>query len=248
MPIIRTFDNIPISFADEISAATMDREIRKLNDQIENFKGKRAKPFGKGGNGNGNNANNNDDNDDNRTSHGEDDGKDAGQDEADRIEAKRRKVTAEDALKVKDGEIAVLKKQLADAQTTDAKIEALAAERITLIDAAAPLLPKDFNPAGKSLADIRRAAVATSLGDAEIKDWDDAQVTGAFRALSKTGAASGGARKLADGLTRAMSGSADYRGSASALNDAEKEADKAHAEYVKRLQDGYRQPFAVVRN
>jgi hypothetical protein len=241
MPIIRTFDGIPISFADEVSAAAMDREMRKLHDQVENFKGKKAKPFGKGGNGD-------DDNDDNRTSKGEDDGKDAGQDEADRIEAKRKKVTAEDAIKVKDGEIAVLRKQLADAQTTDAKVEAMAAERITLIDAAKPLLPKDFNPAGKTLADIRRAAVGTSLGDAEIKDWDDAQVTGAFRALSKTGAASGGAKKLADGLTRAFSGSPEYRGSSSALADAEREADKAHDEYVARLKDGYRQPLQVVRN
>jgi hypothetical protein len=230
MAIVRTFDGIPISFADEVSAAAMEREMRKLADQAENFKGKQAKPFGKNGNGNGG-----DDNDDDDT------------------EAKRKKVAAEDGLRkeiaAKDGEIAVLKKQLTDAKLTDAQVEAMAAERISVIDAAKPLLPKDFNPAGKSLSEIRRAAVAVSFSDAEIKDWDDAKLTGAFLALTKTGSASGGAKALADGMTRAFSGHPDFRGhSQGQLSDAEKDADKAHDEYVQRLKDGYKQPLSVVRN
>ena len=87
MPIIKTFDGLPISFADEVSAATMEREFRKLQLQVaDDFGGKKAKPFGKDSNG----------------------------DDADDTEAKRKKVTAEDALKQAQGEIAVLRR-IADA-------------------------------------------------------------------------------------------------------------------------------------
>lgn len=233
MPIVRTFDNIPISFADELSAATMEREFRKLFDQVENFKGKKAKPFGKNGNGNG------DDEDD----------------DADSIEAKRKKVTAEDGLRkdllAKDGEIAVLKKQIADAQTVDAKVEAMAAERIMTLDAAKLLLPQGFSPDGKSLSDIRRAAVGVTFGDAEIKDWDDAQIIGAFKTLTKVGAAKtggGGAKAMADGLSKGMRDSAGYVANGRVLNDAEKDAAAAYNEYVKRISNGYKTPIGDARN
>jgi hypothetical protein len=58
----------------------------------------------------------------------------------------------------------------------------------------------------------------------------------------------GGAKALADGMTRAFSGAPDFRGHSQGLSDAEKDADKAHNEYVARLKDGYKQPLSVVRN
>ena len=231
MPIIKQFDGIPISFHDEASAALMEREFRNLQTKLadagsDNFGGKKAKPFGK-------------DSDD----------------DSDDTEAKRKKVTAEDALKkdieTRDGEIAVLRKQLKDAQTTDAQIEARAAERITLLADAAPFLPKDFNAAGKSLAEIRRIAVGMTFTDAEMKDWTDDQVIGAFRTMGKVGKAApakGGAAALADGMTRNMRENAGYLGSSSAITDGEKAAETEYQNYVKRISDGYKKPFEVVRN
>jgi hypothetical protein len=57
-----------------------------------------------------------------------------------------------------------------------------------------------------------------------------------------------GAAALADGLTSGMRMSAGAAGGPMTLADAEKDAAKAHAEYVQRLQDGYKTPFQVVRN
>ena len=232
MPVIKQFDGIPISFHDEASAALMEREFRNMQTKLadagsDNFGGKKAKPFGK----------DSDDDDDS-------------------TEAKRKKVTAEDALKkdieTRDGEIAVLRKQLKDAETTDAQIEQRAAERITLLADAAPFLPKDFSAAGKTLAEIRRIAVGTTFTDAEMKDWTDDQVIGAFRTMGKVGKAStvkGGAGVLADGMTAAMRGTAGYLGPSQAtIADGEKAAETEYQNYVKRISDGYKKPFEVVRN
>jgi hypothetical protein len=236
MPIIKNFDGIPISFADEVSAAAMEREFRNIQQKLadagsDNFGGKKAKPFGsKNGNGNGN-GNGDDDDDD--------------------TEAKRKKVTAEDALKkeiaTRDGEIAVLKKQVADAAMTDAKVEAMAAERIAVLDAAKPFLPKGFVSDGKNIADIRRAAVGSQFTDAEMKDWTDDQIVGAFRTMSKVGAAKGGASALADGMTAGIRANAGYLGG-SALSDGEKRVEDAYQEYVERTVNAYKKPFEVVRN
>ena len=231
MPVIKQFDGIPISFHDEASAALMEREFRNMQTKLadagsDNFGGKKAKPFGKDS------------------------------DDDDSTEAKRKKVTAEDALKkdieTRDGEIAVLRKQLKDAETTDAQIEQRAAERITLLADAAPFLPKDFSAAGKTLAEIRRIAVGTTFTDAEMKDWTDDQVIGAFRTMGKVGKAApakGGAGVLADGMTAAMRGNAGYLGPSQAtIADGEKAAETEYQNYVKRISDGYKKPFEVVRN
>ena len=240
MPIIKMFDGVPISFADEVSAATMEREFRNLRIKLaDDFGGKKKPPFGgktKKDDGTG-------EDDDSGDANGHQDV--TGDSDSASIEAKRKKVTAEDALKAKDGEIAVLKKQIADAGTLDAKAEALAEQRIALLDAAKPLLPADFKPAGKSLADIRRAAVGTVMTDAAIKDWDDATIMGAFLASTAMPKKSG-ARVMADGMSAGMRMSSNSTGRM--ITDAEAEAEKAHGEYVKRLQDGYKNPLQVVRN
>jgi len=173
--------------------------------------------------------------------------KDDDDDADEEMEREKKERGYQDAIKAKDGEIAVLKKQVADATLTDAQIDARIEERVRVFDAAKPHLAKDFNPAGKSLSDIRRATVAVSLGDAAIKDWDDAQVSGAFAAVTAAGVKKGGATLLADGMSDAMRMNAGRIGGAS-LADAEADAAKAHAEYVKRLQDGYKTPIGSARN
>ena len=227
MPVIKTFDGIPISFVDEASAAVMEREFRKLQIAVADagdFSGKKAPPFGKK------------------------DGKDS-DDDSDDTETKRKKVTAEDALKEAQGEIAVLRKQIKDAGSLDAKAEALAEQRIALLDAAKPLLPHGFKDKGMSLSDIRRAAVATQFTDAETQGWDDGQFIGAFAAMTKSPPKTG-ARTMADGMTQGMrqnAGTVSGPGGMS-LADAEQEAERSYGDYVKRLQDGYKNPLSVVRN
>jgi hypothetical protein len=242
MPVIKMFDGIPIQFADEVSAAAMEREFRKLQIQVADagdFGGKKRPPFGgkaKKGDGTG-------EDDDSGDANGHQDATGNGDSDT---EARRRKVTAEDALKVAQGEIAVLRKQIADAGTLDARAEALAEQRVALLDAAKPLLPQGFKPEGKSLADIRRAAVSTQFTDAETKDWDDRQFIGAFATMTKLPPKTG-ARNMADGMSAGMRANVGMvRGTT--LADAEAEAAKAHAEYVQRISDGYKKPYEVVRN
>ena len=90
---------------------------------------------------------------------------------------------AQKTASAKDGEIAVLKKQLEDAKVTPEKLDVMVKARSAVIDAAAPLVGKDFVFDAKSVEDIRRAAVSAQLGDSA-KDMDDAAVGGAFAALT----------------------------------------------------------------
>jgi uncharacterized protein len=126
--------------------------------------------------------------------------------EADRIEAERKNVTAEDALRSvtdsKDGEIAVLRRQLSDAQITPQKLDAMLAERLDVIEKSRPVLGDSFDFKGKSIGEMRRAVVSARLGDAA-KTMSDEGINGAFAAIALTGASTshGGARALADALS-----------------------------------------------
>ena len=148
-----------------------------------------------------------------------------------------------DAIATKDGEITALKQKIADAQVTDAKLDAMIADRMAVIDAARPLLAKDFSFAGKSLAAIRREAVSAKLGDAAVKDMDDAQVLGAFRVYSADGAKSSSSRTLADGMTDAL-----RRGGGHSSQVPANDASAAYDEMVKRNSEAYRQPISAIRN
>lgn len=103
--------------------------------------------------------------------------------------------TALDAANVtvsaKDGEIAVLKKQVADAAVTPALLDQMVKERSAVIDAASSLLDKTFAFDGKTVGDIKRAAVEAYLGDAA-KGMDDGAVSGAFIAATKDAKTQGG--------------------------------------------------------
>ncbi len=90
---------------------------------------------------------------------------------------------AKKTISAKDGEIAVLKKQVADAAVTPDKLDVMVKDRLAVIDSAMLLLDKTFAFDGKTIEAIRRAAVDANLGDAA-KGMDDAAVGGAFAALT----------------------------------------------------------------
>ena len=87
------------------------------------------------------------------------------------------------SVSTKDGEIVVLKQQVADAAMTPAKLDAAVQARGVVI-ADAKAIHKDVVTDGKTDAEIKRAAVVAKLGDAAT-GMDDAAIGGAFAALAK---------------------------------------------------------------
>ena len=115
---------------------------------------------------------------------------------------KDNKADCDDAkakIDAKDGEIAVLKQQLADAAVTPAMLDSLLRDREVVKEAAKKVLDAKFVFDGKSIADIKLASVVAKLGDAAVKDMNEAAVSGAFVALTAA-AASTGTSRLADAL------------------------------------------------
>lgn len=88
-------------------------------------------------------------------------------------------------VSAKDGEIVVIKQQLADAleKLKPAAIDALVLERSAVIADAKVIMGRDPEIAGKTNADIRRDAVAASKVGDKAKEMDDAAIAGAFDAL-----------------------------------------------------------------
>ncbi|CAH2606153.1 conserved protein of unknown function (plasmid) [Rhodovastum atsumiense] len=89
------------------------------------------------------------------------------------------------AIEAKDGEIAALAARIPDVAAFDAAIAA----RSALIDSARKLLGSDYAFAGKTEADIRRAAVAKRLGDKAVDGRSDDYVVAAFDTLVASAAA-----------------------------------------------------------
>lgn len=86
----------------------------------------------------------------------------------------------------KDEEIGTLKaklKKAEDAAVID--VDKLVAERTELVGKVKAIDAK-IDPAGKTDADLRRAAVASHFGDADIKDAPDAEINGMFKAIVST--------------------------------------------------------------
>lgn len=83
----------------------------------------------------------------------------------------------------KDGEIAVLKKQVADAAITPQVLDALVKARTAVTDRAKVLLGDKYVFADKTVEQIRKDAVLAKLGDAA-KDMNDGAIEGAFAALT----------------------------------------------------------------
>ncbi|ACL61051.1 DUF2213 domain-containing protein [Methylobacterium nodulans] len=108
---------------------------------------------------------------------------------------------ARKAIDTKDGEIAVLKKQVEDSALTPDKLAAAVAARAAVIDVAKTVIGATFTDAGKTDAQIRREVVTARLGDSA-KDLTDGVVEGAFLAIAKDQKpADPLARTIADGVT-----------------------------------------------
>jgi len=103
--------------------------------------------------------------------------------------------TKDAELGAKDAEIADLKSKVLDA----AALDALVADRAAVVSKAKALAPT-LDAAGKSNADLIRAAVASKLGDEKVKDKADAYVQGLFDHLTSD-------LKAADPLREALTDS-----------------------------------------
>lgn len=207
MAVTKLFDGVPVNFVDESSAAIVTKEFSRFQRVIDEMTAEAKKK--------------------------------ASDDDADDKDFKEKMAAKDAALGAKEGEIAVLKKQLVDAQaqTSEAVLDARQAARALVLDSAAPHLPRDYQVAGKSVAEIRRAAVAQALGDSTITGWADAMVEGAFATLV---ASKSGTRAMADGLSNGMRSTAHQH----QFTDAEKRVNDSHAAYVKGLEDAWKAPIA----
>lgn len=89
------------------------------------------------------------------------------------------------AIDAKDTEIGTLKADLKTAQDA-AKIDVdkLVADRAELVETVKTIDAK-IETAGKSDADLRKAAVAAKLGDEMVKDASEAEILGMFKAVAK---------------------------------------------------------------
>ncbi len=143
-------------------------------------------------------------------------------------------VKTKDAISAKDGEIAVLKKQVADAAITPEKLDVLVKDRLAVVDKAKVLLGDKYVFDGKSVETIRKDAVVLSLGDSA-KDMDDATVVGAFVALTKDAKPANSATQIADALRSRPH-------SASQTVDAR---DAAYADNIKHLENNWKTPSAA---
>lgn len=138
---------------------------------------------------------------------------------------------AKKVISAKDGEIVVLKKQVADAAITPEKLDVMVKDRLAVIDSASMLLDKTFTFDGKTIEAIRRAAVEANLGDAA-KGMDDATIGGAFAALTVDAAKNtrGGSQPIRQAL---------YNNGRQPLGDARQ---VAYDEKVKRQESAWKKP------
>lgn len=144
------------------------------------------------------------------------------------VDAQEKKIgELNTAVSTKDGEIAVLKKQVEDGKMTPQQIDAAVVARSAVIADAKAITGKDVTADGKTDAAIRREAVEAKLGDAA-KNLDDAAILGAFKALRVAAPAdpvrdalSGGLRVVGDASQQA---DAAWDKSVTDLNSWRKEA------------------------
>jgi hypothetical protein len=95
-------------------------------------------------------------------------------------------IKAKDAeIATRDGKIAALEQQVKDAQLTPEKLDAMVNDRLAIRDQVRKLLPS-FKCDGKSDTDIRRAVVASKLGDERTRAMSDENVAGAYQAYAST--------------------------------------------------------------
>ena len=139
---------------------------------------------------------------------------------------------AQTAVQTKDGEIAVLKKQVEDSKITPEKLDVLVKDRADVIGKAKTLLDSAYVFDGKDIAVIRKDAVIAKLGDSA-KNMADAAIDGAFAALTNGVKVADSAHQLADHINQRPPSASNYT-----MNDPAEKAlearDKATSEAWKR--------------
>lgn len=133
---------------------------------------------------------------------------------------------ARTALETKDGEIAALKTQVADAAITPAKLADMIAARAKIIDAAKALGVEGI--ADQSDAEIKKLAVTKKMGDAAAS-LSDAAIDGAFAAYATSLAP---ADPLRAGIT----------GMPQSFGDAATDYQTQRAKQAATLRDAWKQP------
>jgi hypothetical protein len=123
--------------------------------------------------------------------------------------AREKKLRQETDAKMKEtqeacdsanGRIKVLEKQLADSKLTPAVLDKMVADRAVIVGKARSILGDSFDASGKTDFDIRKAVVGAKLGDAEVAKMSEAEVGGAFMALTKDGVVHDGVGMLAGAI------------------------------------------------
>lgn len=140
------------------------------------------------------------------------------------------------SVQTKDGEIAALKQQVADAALTPAKLDEAVAARTALVDSVRAILPT-FDAKGKTDTEIKRAAVAVRLGDAAAAALSDAALDGAFGVVAASGAQAGTAGIVG---TVAPAHVADALSAPVNVADARAKADAARIKAAQEMRDAYR--------
>lgn len=140
---------------------------------------------------------------------------------------------AKKVIETKDGEIAVLKKQVEDAKITPEKLDVLVKDRMAVVDKAKTLLDAKYVFDGKTVEVIRKDAVIAKLGD-DAKTMSDGAIEGAFAALTKDAKIVTADAQIADAL-RSRPHSTTTRSDA---------RDAAYAENIKHLENNWKTPAA----
>lgn len=132
----------------------------------------------------------------------------------------------------KIGELTIELKQAKDAAPTAQQLDALAAQRSTVVDAAKKL-KSDIVTDGKTLADIRKEAVAAKFGDDMVKDSSEDTISGMFMAATKDAAPNPGIDPVRQALLN--------RDSAVVVNDNGQDA------YEARIRDAHKSVFGAAQ-
>lgn len=149
---------------------------------------------------------------------------------ADAERAHAEAIAAKDAeIATKSEEIGTLKADLKKAQDAAPKpedLDKMVADRAALVTVV-KAIDAGIEPAGKTDADLRKAAVKAKLGDEMVQDASDAEIAGMFRAIAKDAADSDQfAAAVKDGVKTSAT--------------ADKAANDAYAKMVADMQSAHR--------
>ena len=134
-------------------------------------------------------------------------------------------------VQTKDGEIAVLKKQVTDAAITPQVLDKMVKDRLAVSDAAKSFLAKEYVFDTKSVEDIRRDAVVAHLGDSA-KAMTDEVINGAFLAMTKDAKTVTADQQISSAMMHRPH-------STTQVADAR---DAAYAENIKNLESAWKTP------